>query len=141
MERELPLPVGNPRALMGGDAARARLTRPGLIWWRTDSRKVVEYDETGKAVWSANVPGAWSAVRLRNGNTLVCGKGAQEIDPQGKTVWEFSSAAVPDYKFNSWQIATRLPNGKHADESLRTRGRTRRSIRNRASAGVGGHAG
>lgn len=54
--------------------------------------------------------GSWPKA-LPNGNTLVCGKGAQEIDPLGKTVWEFTSAAVPDYKFDSWQLATRLPNG------------------------------
>jgi len=111
MERELPLPVGNPKSTHG-QTRHARLTEAGTyLVAHMDSRKVAEYDETGKAVWSANVPGAWSAVRLKNGNTLVCGKGAQEIDPQGKTVWEFTSAAVPDYKFDSWQIATRLANG------------------------------
>jgi len=111
MERELPLPVGNPKSTHG-QTRHARLTEAGTyLVAHMDLRKVVEYDETGKAVWSASVPGAWSAVRLKNGNTLVCGKGAQEIDPQGTIVWEFTSADVPDYKFNSWQIATRLANG------------------------------
>jgi hypothetical protein len=111
MERELPLPVGT-RKSTHGQTRHARLTEAGTyLVAHMDMRKVVEYDETGKAVWSASVPGAWSAVRLKNGNTLVCGKGVQEIDQQGKTVWEFSSADVPDYKFSSWQIATRLANG------------------------------
>ena len=111
MEHELPLPVGNPKSTHG-QTRHARLTEAGTyLVAHMDMRKVVEYDVTGKAVWSASVPGAWSAVRLKNGNTLVCGKGAQEIDPQGKIIWEFTSADVPDYKFNSWQLATRLPNG------------------------------
>ena len=111
MERELPLPVGNPKSTHG-QTRHARLTDAGTyLVAHMDMRNVVEYDEAGKAVWSASVPGAWSAVRLKNGNTLVCGKGVQEINPQGKTVWEFTSADVPDYKFNNWQIATRLANG------------------------------
>jgi hypothetical protein len=77
-----------------------------------DMRKVVEYDDSGRQVWSADAPGgAWSAVRLKNGNTLVCGKVVREIDSKGETVWQFTSADVPDYKFDSMQMATRLPNG------------------------------
>jgi hypothetical protein len=53
----------------------------------------------------------WSAVRLPNGNTLTCGRAVRELNPQGQIVWEFSPADVPDYQFNSMQIATRLPNG------------------------------
>jgi hypothetical protein len=75
-------------------------------------REVAEYDETGRQVWSADVPGsAWSAVRLKNGNTLVCGKVVREINAKGETVWEFTSSDVPQYKFDNMQIATRLPNG------------------------------
>jgi hypothetical protein len=55
---------------------------------------ITEYDlETGKTGWSANFQYATSAVRLRNGNTLV---GAQnngrilELDKDGKqTKWEY----------------------------------------------------
>lgn len=111
MERELPLTVGNPRSTHGQNR-HARLTDAGTyLVAQMDLRKVMEYDETGKIIWSADVPGAWSAVRLKNGNTLVCGRGTQELDPQGKVVWEFSPADVPAYKFDNWQLATRLPNG------------------------------
>jgi hypothetical protein len=48
---------------------------------------------------------------LKNGNTLVCGKVVREINSKGETVWEFTSADLPDYKFDSMQIATRLPGG------------------------------
>jgi len=111
MERELPLPVGNPKSTHG-QFRHARLTDSGTyLVAHMDMRKVAEYDETGKQIWSADVPSAWSAVRLMNGNTLVCGKVVREINPKGQTVWEFTSADVPDYKFVSMQIATRLPNG------------------------------
>jgi len=111
MVRELPLPVGNSQSTHG-QFRHARLTDAGTyLVAHMDLRKVAEYDETGKQVWSADVPGAWSAVRLTNGNTLVCGKVVREINPKGETVWEFTSADVPDYKFDSMQIATRLPNG------------------------------
>jgi hypothetical protein len=33
------------------------------------------------------------------------------VNPAGATVWEFTPADVPDYLFNSMQIAKRLPNG------------------------------
>jgi hypothetical protein len=111
MEREFPLPVGNSKSTHG-QFRHARLTDAGTyLVAHMDKGKVAEYDETGRQVWSAAAPGVWSAVRLKNGNTLVCGKGVREINAQGETVWEFTSADVPDYKFDSLQIATRLPNG------------------------------
>ncbi|MGD1085625.1 MAG: hypothetical protein ABSA47_12875, partial [Verrucomicrobiota bacterium] len=73
---------------------------------------IVEYDETGKALWSVAVPRVWSAERLPNGNILSCGQTlVREINPRGETVWEFTSTDVPDYKFDSMQTAVRLPNG------------------------------
>jgi hypothetical protein len=111
MEREFPLPVGNPKSTHG-QFRHARLTDAGTyLVAHMDLGKLAEYDETGKQVWSAAAPGAWSAVRLKNGNTLFCGKVVREINPRGETVWEFTSADVPGYKFDSMQIAARLPNG------------------------------
>jgi hypothetical protein len=111
MEREFPVPVGNPKSAHG-QFRHARLTDAGTyLVGHMDMRKVAEYDETGRQLWSADAPGVWSVARLKNGDTLVCGKVAREINPKGETVWEFTSADVPDYKFNSMQIAARLPNG------------------------------
>jgi outer membrane protein assembly factor BamB len=111
MERELPLPVGNPKSTHG-QFRHARLTDAGTyLVAHMDMGKLAEYDDTGARIWSADAPGVWSAVRLKNGNTLICGKKVREINPKGETVWEFSSADVPDYKFDSMQIATRLPSG------------------------------
>jgi outer membrane protein assembly factor BamB len=112
-EREFVVPVGNPKSVHG-HFRHARLTAAGtLLVAHMDMGKVVEYDSTGKALWS-NTPGGsvWSADRLKNGNTLIAGGGrVREVNPAGATVWEFTSADVPDYLFNSIQIAQRLPNG------------------------------
>ncbi len=78
-----------------------------------DLGKVVEYDAHGKELWSYT-PGAaiWSAERLKNGDTLTAGaKLVREVNPSGTTVWEFTPEDVPEYLFNSMQLAKRLPNG------------------------------
>jgi hypothetical protein len=112
-EREFNLPVKNPKSVHG-HFRHARLTEAGtLLVAHMDLNKVAEYDSNGKELWS-NTPGiaVWSAERLKNGNTLISGsKMVREVNPAGATVWEFSPADVPDYLFNSMQIAKRLPNG------------------------------
>ena len=111
MEKEISLPVRNTNSTHG-QFRHARLTDAGTyLVAHMDLAKVVEYDETGAAVWPADAPGVWSAVRLPSGNTLTCGRTVRELNSHGETVWEFKSADVPDYQFNSMQIATRLPNG------------------------------
>jgi outer membrane protein assembly factor BamB len=112
-EREFVVPVKNPKSVHG-HFRHARLTEAGtLLVAHMDLNKVVEYDSNGKELWSYS-PGAatWSAERLKNGNTLIAGAGlVREVNPAGATVWEFTPADVPDYLFNSMQIAKRLPNG------------------------------
>jgi outer membrane protein assembly factor BamB len=113
MDDEFPLTVGNP-GHTHGQFRHARLTEAGTyLVAHMDMGKVVEYDTTGKSIWSADAPGVWSAARLANGNTLTCGKYVRELNPQGTVVWELTPATdALDYKsFNSMQIATRLPNG------------------------------
>jgi hypothetical protein len=54
--------------------------------------KVVEYDKDFNPIWSYEIPGAWSAVRLTNGNTLINSEKnrlVREVNPKGETVWEF----------------------------------------------------
>lgn len=111
MEKEISLPVKSTNSTHG-QFRHARLTNAGTyLVAHMDLGKVVEYDETGAAVWSASVPGVWSAERLPNGDTLTCGRTVRELNPKGETVWEFTAADVPDYKFDNLQLATRLPNG------------------------------
>jgi hypothetical protein len=114
-EREFTVPVRDPKSVHG-HFRHARLTDAGtLLVAHMDLNKVVEYDSTGKALWSYTpAPGmaTWSAERLKNGNTLIAGaRMVREVNPSGAIVWEFAPADVPDYVFNSMQIAKRLPNG------------------------------
>jgi hypothetical protein len=112
-EREFILPVKNPKSVHG-QFRRVRLTEAGtLLVAHMDMGKIVEYDSTGKELWSCE-PGiaTWSAERLKNGNTLIAGsKAVREVTGACTTVWEFTPADVPDYLFNSMQAAKRLPNG------------------------------
>jgi len=79
-----------------------------------DSGKIVEYDWNGKALWSQDLPNCFSAVELPNGNILAATSAnliVREINRKGETVWEWTAADAPEYKFAYTQIATRLPNG------------------------------
>jgi len=107
------LPTGNPK-FAHAQFRRIRMTAAGtFLVAHMDSAKVAEYDGDGKQIWSVAVPSPWSAVRLKNGNTLVgSNRGfAREINPQGETVWEFSQKDVPDIKIFIVQEADRLANG------------------------------
>lgn len=112
VEKEIPLTAGNNNSTHG-QFRHARLTDAGTyLVAHMDMGKVVEYDENGKAIWSTPAPRVWAATRLKNGDTLISGGSeVREINPAGETVWEFTAADMPDYKFNSIQISTRLPNG------------------------------
>jgi hypothetical protein len=112
-EREFVVPVKDPKSVHG-HFRHARLTAAGtLLVAHMDLGKVAEYDSTGKELWSNSpVNSLWAAARLKNGNTLISGGSlVREVSPTGATVWEFTSKDVPDYVFNSIQIAQRLPNG------------------------------
>jgi outer membrane protein assembly factor BamB len=111
-ETEFPLPTGGKA--VHGMFRRARMTAAGtFLVSHMDMGKVVEYDNTGKSIWSIDVPSPWDAVRLKNGNTLITSnKGfIHEVNPKGETVWEFTQKDVPDYKLFSIQEADRLANG------------------------------
>jgi hypothetical protein len=77
-------------------------------------KKVVEFDLEGKELWSVgNMPNPWSAIRLKNGNTLISGDGngyTREVNPKGETVWEFTKADAP-FTIGNTQTANRLSNG------------------------------
>ncbi len=79
------------------------------------SNKLREYDFTGKLLKEWDLPMAYSASRLANGNTLISGyKPAKlaEIDPDGKTVWSLTAADLPaELNIGSFCESTRLANG------------------------------
>ena len=75
--------------------------------------QVVEVDLDGKIIWSAPATSVWSALRLKNGNTLISGDAegyTREINSKGETVWEFSKEDAP-FKIGNTQTAQRLANG------------------------------
>jgi hypothetical protein len=77
--------------------------------------KVVEYDKDFKEIWSYPIPMPWSAVRLKNGNTLIDDEKerlVREVNPKGETVWEFKQTELPPgiVQRNN-QTADRMANG------------------------------
>ena len=102
---------------MGHKTARLiRLTPQGTVLvGECYSHKIREYDLTGKVLKEWDLPMAYSASRLANGNTLISGyKPAQvvEIDPAGKTVWTLTAADLPtDLNIGSFCESTRLASG------------------------------
>jgi outer membrane protein assembly factor BamB len=110
---EFNLPVGNPQKVHP-QFRHARITDSGTVLVaHLDMQKVAEYDVQGREVWSYSIDGPWSAVRLKNGNTLIATskKLIREVDSQGATVWELKPEDLPDYKISNFQIATRLATG------------------------------
>ena len=112
LEKEIPIPT----TVKGthGQFRHIRMTRAGTILVpHLGEGKVVEYDLEGKELWSVPAKSAWSAIRLKNGNTLIAGDAsryAREVNPKGETVWELTQADV-DFKLGNIQTANRLANG------------------------------
>jgi len=97
---------------------RARVTAQGtyLVSFLNMGR-VVEYDKNFKEIWSYSQPKPWSAMRLKNGNTLITDEKdwlTREVNSKGETLWEFNCKTdLPaEYQFTSApQTCTRLANG------------------------------
>lgn len=56
--------------------------------------QVIEYDMDFNVIWSYNIGKPWAAVRLKNGNTIICVRGnfgnapqLVEVTPQKEIVW------------------------------------------------------
>jgi hypothetical protein len=112
-EKEIPIPT--PVTGTHGQFRHIRMTPAGtLLVPHLGEGKVVEYDLGGRALWSVEAKSPWSAIRLKNGNTLIAGDWSgyvREVNPQGETVWEITQKDVPDFKFFNLQTANRLANG------------------------------
>lgn len=76
-----------------------------------------EYDADSKVVWEyKGVENTGEAVRLDNGNTLICGattKRLFEVTPEGKTVWEFKAEDAPELNLTWVSSVQLLPNGNY----------------------------
>lgn len=114
IEKELTLPVAHPEKSPHLQFRRVHQTRDGtFLAAHLADNKVVEYDADGKEIWSFATNGPWSAVRLKNGNTLIVSYHSivVEVDKQGEVVWQFSEKDIPEYKCFIFQEASRLANG------------------------------
>jgi hypothetical protein len=111
-EKEITLKTRQPSSTHG-QFRHARLTPQGtLLVAHMDLSKVVEYDSNGNELWSFPGIGIWGVTPLKNGNALITdSKGVREVTRRGDSVWSWSQADTPDYKFASLQEAWRLPNG------------------------------
>jgi hypothetical protein len=78
-----------------------------------DDKVVREYDSSGKMIHQIKVPDmAFSAVRLRNGNTVIGYRGGViEVDPNDKVLWHLTQKDLPDVKLYWICCIQRLGNG------------------------------
>jgi hypothetical protein len=95
---------------------RFRMTAAGTyLGAQLIMNKVIEYDKDFKVIWSYDIGLPWSAVRLKNGNTLIDGEKervVREVNPKGETVWEFRQSDFPaGVVQRNNQTADRLANG------------------------------
>lgn len=112
VEKEIPIPTTVTST--HGQFRHIRMTPSNTILVpHMGENKVVEYDLDGKVLWTVAAQSPWSALRLKNGNTLISSNKnfVREVNPKGETVWELTQADVPDYKLSNTQTAYRLANG------------------------------
>jgi len=114
-EVEKIIPISTTIKPIHGQFRHIRMTPAGTILVpHMGEGKVVEYDQTGKEIWSVDAKSPWQALRLKNGNTLISGDAhsyVREVNPKGETVWEFNQMDVPEIKLFNIQGAERLANG------------------------------
>jgi alpha-glucosidase len=112
--KELVLPTRRPDSVHG-QFRHIRMTDAGtLLVAHLDLGKVVEYDWSGKELWSVDAPSAWAAVRLPNGNTLISGNQhgyVREVNHAGQIVWGLEKDDLPGIPLHTVQEVTRLDNG------------------------------
>jgi hypothetical protein len=110
--RRFTIPIKMP-ASTHGQFRHARLTVKGtLMVAHMDLGKISEYDSRGKELFTMSAPGVWGVEPLKNGNILACCRSQiLEVTSKGEKVWDFQFKDIPEYNFNSPQVAIRRPNG------------------------------
>ena len=116
VEHALPAASTTDRGIVHGEFRHVRYTAEGhyLVPFFSMGR-IVEYDKDFNEVWTYDVPRPWSAVRLKNGNTLITDEPdvrTFEVTRDKKVVWELTKKDLPEqYWYGNTQTATRLANG------------------------------
>ena len=112
---ELQLPLYKP-----GNHHNLRMVRKlnngNYLVCHSGKHLVREYSPDGKVVFEVKVSNvAFSAIRLKNGNTLVGHiNQISEFNPKGKVVWQFLNTDIPGLKINSMCGIHIQPNGNLA---------------------------
>jgi hypothetical protein len=114
------VPVGSTS--LHGETRRMRMTAAGtyLIAF-LDAGRVVEYDKDFNVVWTYVTPRPWSAVRLKNGHTLIQDESqsrTKEVDSSGQIVWQLAKTdfALPaGSMMGNTQSCERLAERQHGD--------------------------
>jgi hypothetical protein len=113
VERVIPVPT--PIKGTHGQFRHIRMTAAGTILVpHLGEGRVDEIDLSGRVLWSVGAKSPWSAVRLKNGDTLIAGDWSsyvREVNPKGETVWEITQKDIPEFKLFNLQTADRLDNG------------------------------
>jgi len=113
--RELPAISATDQKTVHTQFRNCRMTREGtwLLPFLKEG-KIVEYDKQWNEIWSAKADGPWSAIRLKNGNTLVPGDNhgyVHELNAKGEIVWAIEKSDLPGIELRVVQTANRLANG------------------------------
>ena len=115
VDHELPAISATDQKTVHTQFRNCRVTAQGtyLLPFLKEGR-IVEYDKNWKEIWTVKADGPWSAVRLKNGNTLVPGDNhayIHEINAKGEIVWAVEKNDLPDIELRVVQTANRLENG------------------------------
>jgi hypothetical protein len=115
LDRELPAVSATDSRTVHTQFRNCRLTARGtyLLPFLREG-KIVEYDKNWNEVWTIKADSPWSAVRLKNGNTLVPGDYhtyVHELSPDGKLVWAIEKNDLPGIELRGIQTVNRLDNG------------------------------
>lgn len=131
LHNEIPLVLDHPNAHSDTRLVRSTSTNTYLVAHEADG-KVREYDrDSGKVVWEYEVPlfdkpakgghgpeafgnRLFSAIRLKNGNTLIGsgnGHSVLEVSPTKDIVWQLRQHDLPNIRFAWVTTLEVLPNG------------------------------
>ena len=112
--KNIPLLVKNPHPHRDTRLARKLANGHYLVAHEGDAC-VREYGASGNVVWEYEVGSSvYSAIRLRNGNTLIGtgnGHSVIEVNRQGKTVWSVEQNDLPGVRLEWVTNVAELPNG------------------------------
>jgi hypothetical protein len=115
LARELPAISATDPKTVHTQFRNCRITAQGtfLLPFLAEGR-IEEYDQNWNKIWTVKSARPWSAVRLKNGNTLIPGDPngfVDEVNPAGETVWEVAKDTLPGIPLSDVQTASRLANG------------------------------